>query len=55
MTLLERLNQINAEQIAFMAQHPQNWAGLLTTDLNHWAQYGVYTAEQLDHCLGSCC
>ena len=54
MTLLERLEQINEESRAFMAKDPRNWAGMITTDLTHWAKYGVYTAEQLDYYLDKC-
>lgn len=52
MTLAERLAQINAESKAWVAEDPENrWASGLVDDLAHWAQYGITTAEGLDHYL----
>lgn len=56
MTLLERLNQINAETSSWLMEDPANrWAGFLHTDLNDWAACGVTTAADLDEYLDACC
>ena len=55
MTLQERLKQINDDANKYMAENPGSWSSGLTDDLNHWAGYGVYTSEQLDEYLDSCC
>ena len=51
MTLAERLQQINQEAKDYMERNPGSWHSGLTSDLNHWAGYGVTTAEQLDDYL----
>lgn len=49
MTLAEHLAARNAEIRAWVAEDPENrWAGLLTEDLAHWAECGVYTLEQFE-------
>lgn len=49
MTLLELLNEKNAKTAAWVAEDPQNrWAGMITTDLDHWAEYGIHTAEDYE-------
>ena len=39
------IEKINAESQAWVDANPGSWAGMLTTDLEHWNSYGVYTAE----------
>ena len=49
MTLLELIQSKNAESAAWVAEDPENrWVGMLTEDLDHWAEYGVYTAEDYE-------
>jgi hypothetical protein len=48
MTLFERLTQINEDAKKRMDVYPGDWVGMLTTDLAHWAEYGVYSADQLN-------
>ena len=49
MTLLELLESKNAKSAAWVAEDPENrWAGMITTDLDHWAEYGVYTGEDYE-------
>ena len=50
-TLLQRLQEINAEGRQHMVDHPGSWVGMLTEDLNHWLGYGITTAEGLDRYL----
>ena len=52
MTLKERLDQRNQESKEFMAANPGSWSSRLTDDLDHWAGYGITTAEQLEAYLG---
>lgn len=41
------LAALNAKTLAWVAEDPANrWAGLLTEDLSHWAEYGVFTVAQ---------
>ena len=53
-TLAERLNQINTEAKQYMIDNPGSWSSGLTDDLNHWANYGITTAEQLDDYITRC-
>jgi hypothetical protein len=47
MTLAEHLAALNAEKLAWIAEDPDNrWTGLYVEDLDHWAEYGVYTVAQ---------
>lgn len=49
MTLLELIESKNAKTAAWVAEDPANrWAGMITTDLDHWAEYGVHTAEDYE-------
>jgi len=49
MTLLELIEKKNAETQAWIDEDPANrWAGMIVTDLNHWAEYGVYTVEDYE-------
>ncbi len=45
--LLEYINQLNAKGQAMMDADPDLWVGMLTTDLDHWAGYGITTPDQL--------
>jgi len=48
MTLLQHLQNINTKSKEKMAATPGLWIGMITEDLEHWADYGVHTPEQLD-------
>ena len=48
MTLLQHLQNINTKSKEKMAKTPGLWIGMITEDLDHWADYGVHTPEQLD-------
>lgn len=54
MTASERAQQINAESRAYMAANPGVWIGELAEDVEHWAEYGIFTADQLDAYLDRC-
>ena len=45
--LLDFINQLNAKGQAMMDEDPNLWVGMLTTDLDHWAGYGITTPDQL--------
>lgn len=45
-TLASYLRDRNAQTEAWIAEDPDNrWAGLLTEDLAHWAEIGIFTVE----------
>lgn len=46
--LLKHIEAINAEAQARMDADPDLWCSMWTTDLNHWAEYGVFTADDFD-------
>lgn len=47
--LISHIISLNTQTQKWIDEDPENrWAGLLTEDPNHWAEYGVYTAEQFD-------
>ncbi len=48
MTLLERIQEINAQDKAWESAGPNRKVWLMTEDLEHWAKSGITTAEQLD-------
>ena len=45
MTLLQHLESLNAEAQAWMDANPGDWCSMWTTDLDHWAEMGVFTVE----------
>lgn len=46
-SLATYLANLNAATLAWIAEDPDNrWAGLITEDLSHWAEMGIYTVEQ---------
>lgn len=54
-TLIERIQQINAANQAWMQEDPANrYAGYIITDLDHWLDLGVKTAEDFDQYLDEC-
>lgn len=47
--LKQHIEKINAETQAWIDEDPKNrWGGMLVTDPEHWAEYGVYTPEDYD-------
>ena len=46
--LLKHIESINAEAQARMDAEPGLWCSMWTTDLDHWADYGVFTANDFD-------
>ena len=55
MSLVERIAEINRDSQLWMEAAPGRWAGMLCSDPEHWFEYGIYTAEQLDEYLDDCC
>ena len=43
--LIKHIEEINAKTQAWMDANPGAWGGMITTDLDHWAEYGVFTVE----------
>lgn len=54
MTASEYAKQLNAESREYMAANPGHWIGELAEDEQHWAEYGIHTAEQLMAYLDKC-
>lgn len=54
--LLKHIEALNAKTQAWIDEDPGNrWAGMMTTDLDHWAECGVYTPEQFDRLMDEEC
>ena len=50
--LVTHIKERNEVEQTWVDQDPSNrWAGMLTTDVEHWAQYGVYTEKDLEKFL----
>lgn len=47
-TLLQHLETLNAEKQAWMDTNPGSWTGLYTTDMDHWADQGIFTVEDFE-------
>ena len=45
MTLLQHLESLNAEAQKWMDDNPGSWSSMWTLDLTHWADMGIYTAD----------
>ena len=45
MTLLQHLESLNAEAQKWMDDNPGSWSSMWTLDLTHWAEMGIYTAD----------
>ena len=47
--LLNHITKKNNEIEAWVNEDPKNrWAGLITTDLDHWASYGIYDVAEYE-------
>jgi len=51
MTLINHINNVNADAKSMMDELSNLWVGKLTNDLDHWASYGVYTPEDFEKYL----
>lgn len=45
-TLKEHIEALNAETQAWMDANPGSWGGMLTTDMDHWADMGITTVAE---------
>lgn len=45
MTLLQHLESLNAQAQKWMDDNPGSWSSMWTLDLTHWADMGIYTAD----------
>lgn len=46
--LVKHIEAINAKSKEWMDANPGSWIGMITTDLEHWKEYGVTTPAQYD-------
>lgn len=53
-TAVELAKEINADARARMAETDGLWIGELAEDYEHWAEYGIYTADELGAYLDAC-
>ena len=54
MTASEYAKELNADAQKYMEQNPGHWIGMLAEDEEHWAEYGIYTADELGAYLDAC-
>jgi hypothetical protein len=53
--VVARINEMNAESAAWVAEDPENrFAGELTNDPAHWAEYGITTVAELEAYFDAC-
>lgn len=56
-TAVDLAKELNASAQKWMDEAPEGdfrWAGLLAEDAEHWAEYGIYTADELGAYLDQC-
>lgn len=47
--LIQHLEALNAEKLAWLAEDPENrWTGLYITDEEHWLERGISTVEEFE-------
>ncbi|MEK9693815.1 MAG: hypothetical protein VW235_12890 [Rhodospirillaceae bacterium] len=46
--LVKHIEAINAKSKEWMDANPGSWAGMITTDPEHWKEYGITTPAQYD-------
>ena len=46
--LIAHIEGINAKTQEWIDANPGSWAGMVTTDLEHWKEYGITTPAQYD-------
>ena len=52
--LLNHITKKNKEIEAWVNEDPKNrWAGLITTDLDHWASYGIYDVAEYERYISA--
>jgi hypothetical protein len=50
--LQDHIRAINAKTQAWIDEDPDNrWAGMLTDDVDHWHEAGVYTPDRFDRMM----
>lgn len=54
MTASEYAIQLNNEAKEYMIANPGHWIGMLAEDAENWAEYGIFTADQLGAYLDRC-
>ena len=48
-TLKQHIESINAKSQAWIDEDPANrWAGMITTDMDYWAEQGIHTVEDYE-------
>jgi len=53
--LLTHIKALNAKTQAWIDEAPGRFAGIMTEDLDHWNDYGIYTAAQFDRYMDEEC
>lgn len=46
--LVKHIEAINAKTQEWIDANPGSWAGMITTDVEHWKEYGITTPAQYD-------
>ena len=46
--LVKHIETINAKTQEWIDANPGSWAGMITTDVEHWKEYGITTPAQYD-------
>jgi len=46
--LRNHIDSVNDQSRKRMANEPGLWIGIVTNDLDHWAEYGIYNVEQYE-------
>ena len=54
MELKAHIEAENAEHKAEMERNPGLWISMMTTDLDHWAEYDIYNVDQYQSYLYYC-
>jgi len=49
--LVKHIEGMNAKTQEWVDAGPDRWASMLTTDVEHWAEYGISTPAELDRYL----
>ena len=47
-TLLQHIKDINAKSQKWMDENPGSWAGMVTEDIQHWNDQGIFTVEDYE-------
>ena len=49
--LVAHINKLNAESIKKMEKDKSLWIGIITNNLDHWAEYDVHTVDDFENYL----